>query len=152
MSDPTDLLPKRPRVWPLVVAGMLLVAAAIAIGQYYDVARYANLDFRGARATGSIQYNTNANGDTLYVIRFTDTDGSIYRSQYHGPFFFGPPADGADLPIRYNPDEPGDFQPAGVSYLPGAITLIFFFAGMFTVITARNRITRHVRRLHGRVA
>lgn len=152
MSDSSSLAPQRPRVWPLAVAGVLLVCAAVAVGRIYEVPRFIGLDMNGGRATATVQHEQGAANEPVYVLRYEHPEGSIYRSRYAGPFPLGVPEDGAEIAIRYDRASPGDFQPAGVSYLPGAATGALFFGGLFCVLAARARIHRHIRRLHGKVA
>lgn len=151
MSDVSSLEARRPRVWPLVVAGVVLVCAAVAVGRFYQVPRYIGLDLNGGRATATVQHESGAGDKPVYTLRYEHPEGSIYRTRYAGPFPLGAPDDGAEIAIRYDREYPGDFQPAGVSYLPGAVTGALLLGGMFCVLSARARIHRHIRRLHGRV-
>jgi hypothetical protein len=97
------------------------------------------LDFTGAKVHGVVEHLQ----DRDYALRYTGTDGAIYRSLYRDRFpYLGIKVGPAVLAIK--PDRPGDFQPAGASYIPGIMTA----ALVFCAITILGYVRRMIFRRH----
>jgi len=137
--------PEIPRTWPYLVVGLLFVVAAIIFGQTFEVGPKAMLDLQGQRAAGTAEATGETeDGETIYTLRYTHPDGTIYRQpRYTGGFAYQS-AEG-DVEITYDPDNPGNFQPVGLSYMPGVVTLGLFATGFVVILRARQRLRQHIR-------
>ena len=72
--------------------------------------------------------------------------GAIRRKQYDGGFGFQRLNNGVtEIQVVYDPENPDSFQPAGLSYVPGAVTGVLFLGGMVLVLQARRAIMQRKR-------
>lgn len=123
-----------PRTWPWLIAGIALTGCSIAIGQYTNTAEALMLDMNGVRVEGTLE----TMGENRQVLRYSDSDGAIYRAE-HKPALGSNPQPGP-IDIVYSPDDHRMAQPAGASWLRAAITLTLFTVGLSSILIARNRL------------
>lgn len=129
------------KILGLMIAGIALVGFSVYLSQRWDVMERAALDFRGDRAQGSAERND----DGTYRLRLDFGERILSRS-YKGGFGF----QSSDKPVfqvmmAYNPQNPSEFQPATVSYVPSAVVGVVFILGMASILYAR-RIVQRVQR------
>lgn len=136
---PADLRPLKWRMFGFIFAGVACVLLASFIAQRTGVGKTGPLDLKGARGPATVERSP----DGASLIRFETPSGDIYRQRYEGGFGFQRPTGPiSDITVAYDPNNPEDFQPAGVSYIPGAVSLLLFFVGMALVLHARRVATR----------
>jgi len=139
VSPPADLRPLKWRMFGFIFAGVACVLLASFIAQRTGVGKSGPLDLKGARGPATVERSP----DGVNRIRFEAPSGAIYRQRYDGGFGFQRPTGPiSDITVAYDPTNPEDFQPAGVSYVPGAVSLLLFFVGMAFVLHARRVATR----------
>lgn len=135
--------------WPgivLLVVGVLLVLGASVFAQRTGLGKSLVLDVKGVRTIGSAE----PMGPGVYHIRYQHPTGTIYRHQYTGRLSGEPlPSGEIEIAVVFNPQKPNEFQPAGLSYLPGVIAPAVFVAGMWCVLKARTVMRRHYLRTAG---
>ncbi len=138
-SPPADLRPLKWHMFAYILAGVVCVLLASFIAQRSGVGKTGPLDLKGARGPATVERSP----EGACNIRFEAPSGVIHRQRYNGGFGFqrltGPIS---DITVAYDPNKPGDFQPAGVSYIPGGASLLLFLAGMALVLHARRIATR----------
>ena len=128
---------------PFMVAGIILVLTAAVLAQKLQLGEKLQLDLSGVREVGSAEALEEEN---TWNIRYQANDGAIYRKHYKGRLSGNSDAEGAiEISIVYDPDQPSDFQPRGLSYLPGTVSILLFVVGMGCMLSARQR-TRRPRR------
>jgi uncharacterized membrane protein YedE/YeeE len=125
----------------LMLAGMALVGLSIFLAQRWDAVPRLSLDFRGERAHGTAERSE----DGAYRLRL-DLGDRILSRTYEGGFGFQSSDKRIfDVTMAYDPQDPTDFQPATISYVPGTIVGLVFALGMGSILYAR-RIVQQVRR------
>jgi len=125
----------------LMLAGIALVGLSVYFAQRWDVMQRLSLDFRGERAQGSAERIENG----MHRLRLDMGDRILSRTYEGG---FGTQSSGKrvfDLTMAYDPGDPTEFQPATISYIPGAVVGLLFALGMGSILYAR-RIVQQVRR------
>ena len=129
------------KILGLMLAGMALVGLSVYLAQHWDVMKRCSLDFRGERTHGSAERNE----DGTYRLRLDFGDRILSRSYTGGFGFQSPDGQVFDVTMAYNPENPSDFQPATISYVPAAIVGAVFALGMASILYAR-RIVQQIRR------
>lgn len=124
----------------LIAVGLVLALGASVFAQRTGLGRSLALDFKGVRTIGTAE----PHGGKVYRIRYEHPSGSIHRRLYTGRLS-GEELPGGELEIAvvFSPEEPGEFQPAGLSYLPGVVAVTMFIAGMWCVLKARSLMRAH---------
>ncbi len=126
-----------------IAIAMALVIAAVMVGRAADLQRKAALDFGGARIEGTVEP---LDEPRTHRLTFEGPDGAIHGRRHEGSLgwqaWWG---DVETMTMVYHPEEPGLFQPLGVSYAPGAIALLLFSTGFVVVMRARYRLLAPVR-------
>ncbi len=123
------------------MAGVLIVTVSIFVARYFELALHIGLDLQGERVMGTAQPNE----DGSYRLRY-ETEGGIHARTYRGGFGLQDTADHPfDVQLVRDPEQPGRFQPAGLSYLPGVLTLAIFCVGMACILHARRIVILHRR-------
>lgn len=126
-----------------IAIALALVIAAVMVGRATDLQRKAPLDFGGARAEGTVEPMDETH---TYRLTFEDPQGAIHGRRYEGSLGWqGWWGDVETMTMVYHPDEPGLFQPLGVSHAPGAIALLLFSTGFVVVMRARYRLLAPLR-------
>jgi hypothetical protein len=126
-----------------LTAGVFLVMAGAMVGERTGLGEKLWLDWNGGRAEGRVEQLASG----LYRISFTAPEGSIHARggvKSLGPLHALRPD--APLRVAYNRETPGQFQPVGVSWLPGALAIALFLSGMSLAITARRMALRAFRK------
>jgi len=122
-----------------LVVGLVLALGASFLAQRAELGRRLALDVKGQRTTGSAE----PMGDH-YSTRYEHHQGTIYRRSYTGRLSGEPSPDGTlEIAIVYDIAEPNQFQPAGLSYLPGVAALTLFILGMACVFKGRKVMYAH---------
>jgi hypothetical protein len=122
-----------------VGGGLVLACLAIGVGSFYQVGAKAALDFKGRRIEGNAERNE-AGG---YRIRYKHPSGAIYARMHRGGLGIQRYQDDqAPVEMAYDAEEPGKFQPAGLSYIPGGVSLALFFAAMSSLLHGRSLLVR----------
>ncbi len=122
-----------------LVSGLVLALGASFLAQYFDLGRRFTLDFKGKRVIGIAERM----GDD-YNIRYKHSDGTIFRRLYKGKLSEVPTSEGKfEVALVFDPREPNQFQPAGLSYLPGVAALTLFILGMASVFKGRKVMHAH---------
>ncbi|HPJ98948.1 MAG TPA: hypothetical protein PKW60_05645 [Candidatus Hydrogenedentes bacterium] len=122
-----------------LVSGLILALGASFLAQRFDLGRRFALDFKGKHVIGIAERM----GDD-YNIRYEHPDGTIFRRLYKGTLSGSPSSDGKfEIAIVFDPGEPSQFQPAGLSYLPGVAALTLFILGMASVFKGRKVMYAH---------
>jgi hypothetical protein len=131
----------RGRMLFFAMLGVVIVAGSILVARHYEVGRNIGFDFQGERVQGTAE----PNDDGSYRLRYEE-DGGIHARNYEGGFGLQRTSDETfDVTLAVNPDKPGRFQPAGLSYAPGAASLLIFCVGMACVLHARRIVMMHRR-------
>lgn len=139
-QSPPVVYGRRPFVYLLV--GLALGGAAAFIAYRFEIGPKLALDFKGARAEG----NAERLEDGSYRLRYEHPSGAIYGRIHRG--YLGVQRfkdDKAPVTMVYAPDEPGRFQPLGLSYVPGGISGGLFLVSLGLVLRARQSIMRSLR-------
>lgn len=125
----------RARMIAFAMVGVLIVTAAIFVARYFEVGLHIGLDLQGERVTGLAE----PNGDGSYRLRYETADG-IHARTYRGGFGLQDSSSEHPFDVEFvaDPEKPGRFQPAGLSYLPGVLTLAIFCVGMACIFHARR--------------
>lgn len=140
-NEPTFDQRVRARMLAFVMAGVVLVTASIVVARYYELGRHIGFDFQGERVTGTAEPNE----DGSYRLRYETADG-IHALSYRGGFGLQTIKDNEfEVQLARDRERPGRFQPSGLSYLPGALTLIIFCSGMACMLHARRVVILHRR-------
>jgi len=122
-----------------LVVGLVLALGASFLAQRAELGKRLTLDFKGQRSTGFAE----PMGDD-YSIRYEHPNGTIFRRLYTGRLSGEPSPEGRlEIAIVFDPGEPSQFQPAGLSYLPGVIALTLFILGMACVFKGRKVMYAH---------
>lgn len=124
--------------WLGLVLGIVLASAGVLVANHYELGRSAILDFQGARAQGWAESWPDGGG---YRLSYTHPSGTLYGALYKKPISMGG-KNRIAIAVAYLPDAPDKFQPAGLSYIPGASALTLFAGGMALILRARRRLTR----------
>jgi len=131
----------RGRMMAFVMLGVVIVIVSIGVARYYGVHRHIGFDFQGERVEGTAEPRE----DGKYRLRYESNSG-IHARTYEGGFGLQRTDDVPfDVTLAVNPDKPGRFQPAGLSYVPGAIALVIFCVGMACILHARRIVVMHRR-------
>lgn len=126
-----------------IATALALVLAAVMVGRTTNLQRKAVLDFGGVRIEGTAEAVDDLR---TYRLTFEDPRGAIHGRRYEGSLGWqGWWGDSESITMVYHPEEPGLFQPLGVSYAPGAIALLLFSTGFVVVMRARYRLLAPVR-------
>ena len=140
--EPTQDELARGRMIMFAMVGVLIVTASIFVARYFELQLHIGLDLQGERVMGSAQPNENGS----YRLRYETEDG-IHARTYRGGFGLQETSDRPfDVQLVRDPEKPGRFQPAGLSYLPGVLTLAIFCVGMACILHARRIVILHRRR------
>lgn len=149
MANETKQSPRITYGWkPFVclAVGLIFGAAAAFIAYRFEVGPKLALDFKGTRAEG----NAERLDDGVYRLRYEHPSGAIYGRMHRGRLGVQQFKDNtAPIPMVYAPDEPGRFQPLGLSYVPGGIAGGLFLASLGLVLHARRSIMRSLRSKRG---
>ncbi len=141
--EPTPDQLVRARMMMFVMAGVLLVTVSIFVARYFELNQHIGLDLQGERIQGSAEPTE----DGAYRLRYEATDGGIHARTYRGGFGLQATADHPfEVELVRDPETPGRFQPAGLSYLPGVLTLMIFCVGMACILHARRIVIVQRRR------
>ncbi len=125
------------------LVGVLLVTVSIFVARYFELGQHIGLDFQGERVSGSAE----PTDDGAFRLRYEAEDG-IHARTYRGGFGLQETADHPfDVDLVADPEKPGRFQPAGLSYLPGVLTLMIFCVGMACILHARRIVILHRRQV-----
>ena len=123
--------------WPtlvLVLLGVSLIGVAAWIAQSNDIVRRLALDFKGSRGMATVE----PMGPDQYRMRFTQ-ESAIYSRLYKGKIAGAQEgAESFQIPIVFEPSDPGRFLPAGLSYKPAIFAGLLFVAGMAISLYARR--------------
>ena len=140
-QDPTQDAIVRGRMMAFVMLGVAIVIVSIGVARFYGVHRHIGFDFQGERVEGTAEPRE----DGSYRLRY-EKDGGIHARTYRGGFGLQRTDDVPfDVKLAVNPDKPGRFQPAGLSYVPGACSLVIFCVGMVCILHARRIVVQHRR-------
>ena len=135
--------PRPPRkAWAALLAGIGLVAAASYLAHWAELGGKLELDFRGVRVTGQ----ADPAEDGVRRISYHHPSGGIYATRYKGSLGLQRVGEKGEITVAYDPQHPTQFQPAGLSYLPGAVAGGLFLVGMWLVFRARRLLLAGTRR------
>ena len=141
-EEPTPDAMVRGRMMAFVMLGVVIVLVSILVARYFEVHRHIGFDFQGERVRGTAEPRE----DGKYRLRY-ESDGGIHARTYEGGFGLQRTDDVPfDVKLAVNPEKPGRFQPAGLSYVPGGISLLIFCMGMACILHARRIVVMHRRR------
>jgi hypothetical protein len=117
---------------------MGLVGAAMVVAQRVGLRETFMLDWRGTATEGSAERI----GEDRYRLSHR-TPAAIQARTYTGNIPVTR-AEGKRFPVKlvYNPADPSEFQPRGLSYVPTAIVAVLFVGGMGCVLYARRIVHR----------
>lgn len=139
---PPEPPPRVPwRDWVLLLVGAALIAVSALVANHYDLSRNLQMDFKGVRVQGTIEPWPGANGVRL---SYKHPSGTLYAMLYRKPVRWAGRGR-APIELVYLPTKPETFQPAGLSYLPGAGALTLFLLGLTGVLSARHRLLQRLR-------
>jgi len=127
--------------WLTLLIGAALAATGTIVAAHYDLGRTVEMDYKGVRATGWAEAFPGGGG---YRLSYTHPSGTRYGLLYRKPLAMNG-HERIQLDVVYLPDDPEKFQPAGLSYVPGGISLALFGAGMAGILRARRRLTLAIR-------
>jgi hypothetical protein len=126
-----------------LVVGLALGGIAAFLAYRFEIGPKLALDFKGARVEG----NAERMEDGVYRLRYKHPSGAIYGRMHRGSFGVQRYKDEkTPIAMAYAPDEPGRFQPVGLSYVPGGIAVALFLASLALVLRARQLIMRSFRK------
>lgn len=118
-----------------MLGGIGLVVLGGYLAERMNLREALYLDFSGAKAEGAAERQP----DGRYRISYRHPSGSIYsRSNQRGLGVQSLRGEEGPIRVRYDPNRPNDFQPAGMSFLPAALAGTFFLAGMAFVLQGRR--------------
>jgi len=139
--DPTLDQLVRARMMAFAIAGVITVTGAIFVARYFEFGQNIGIDLQGDHVMGTAEPNE----DGSFRLRYEGDDG-IHARTYRGGFGLqkteGHPF---DVELVRNPDKAGQFQPVGLSYLPGVLVLTIFCVGMALILHARRIVIMHRR-------
>lgn len=128
-----------------ILVGSSLVCAAAYLANQTDLFHRVSLDISGTTGKGLIHQQDNG----TYRLSYKDSSGNIYARLYKkDPRFFLLQSPENSLLIRYDQKNPREFQPAGISILPGIAALFLGVAGFILIMKGRREVLKLLRTRH----
>jgi hypothetical protein len=126
------------RLYACYVGGVVLFCLALYLAQRFDLSPNLRTDLQGVVAQGSAERLQ----EGLYRLTYTHPSGTVFSRTYKGRVSVPDPKHATPLRIVYNPNNPQEFQPSGISYVPAVFVTIFTALGAGLVFYANNRLVR----------
>ncbi|HOJ32722.1 MAG TPA: hypothetical protein PKY35_03635 [Candidatus Hydrogenedentes bacterium] len=129
----------------VILVGSSLVCGAAYVANQTDLFHRVSLDISGTSGEGRIQRQNNG----TFRLSYKDSNGNIYAQLYKkDPRFFLGRRDENSLIIRYDAKNPREFQPAGISLLPGLSALFLGLFGFLLIMKGRRNVLNLLRTRH----
>ena len=126
-----------------MLTGVLLILTTGVIAERSALPEALLLDYSGDTAIGEAELQS----DGTYRIRYTTSDGGIYaRTRIKTLGSQSTATDDNTITIRFNPRNPAQFQPEGLSYLPAGFAFLTFFTGMALLLRGRRDLLTKLKR------
>lgn len=118
-------------------SGVFLILVTGIIAEHFALPEALWLDYAGDTASGKAELQS----DGTHRIRYATSDGGIYaRTKIKTLGSQRITSRDNTISIRFNPHNPAQFQPEGVSYLPAGLAFLTFFSGIALLLRGRREI------------
>ncbi|MBI4559447.1 MAG: hypothetical protein HY706_17810 [Candidatus Hydrogenedentes bacterium] len=120
--------------------GAVLVGAAAYLAERWDLGTKLELDLWGARASGTLEPLDGRS----YRLSYTHPSGGIYSRRILRPEL-RMDKERMEIVVAYDATQPDRFQPADISYWPGAFAALLLITGMMFILQGRRKLLRRLR-------